>query len=184
MQVNLKQIAQSGATVNQKPLWDGTNWIPGLQDNLAAVTAPTVNDDSGAGYEIGSRWYDTALDEVYECLDASVGAAVWVQATEAVPVASNKSMVVLVAAVNYALATNTTLAATPARDGYVAVAVNGQLQTVGDAVRTADCYFSADAGLTARAIADIAVGDELYWNAVIAAFPLAITDLIDLFYNS
>jgi len=42
-----------------------------------ATTAPTVNDDSGDGYGIGSIWVDTTNKNAYICVDASVGAAVW-----------------------------------------------------------------------------------------------------------
>lgn len=45
--------------------------------NLAATAAPTVNDDSGDGYEVGSLWFDTTNDKVYGCTDSSSGAAVW-----------------------------------------------------------------------------------------------------------
>lgn len=48
-------------------------------NNFAATGAPTVNDDSGDGYSIGSQWYDGSNDNMYHCLDATVGAAVWVQ---------------------------------------------------------------------------------------------------------
>ena len=44
-----------------------------------AVTAPTVNDDSGDGYAVGDRWIDTVGLNTYTLVDASVGAAVWVQ---------------------------------------------------------------------------------------------------------
>lgn len=46
-----------------------------------ATTAPGVGDDSGDGYSIGSRWIDTTADEAYVCLDATLGAAVWVKTT-------------------------------------------------------------------------------------------------------
>lgn len=51
----------------------------GLQNNLVATAAPTVTDDSNAGYAVGSRWVDVTNDNTYTCVDASVGAAVWVQ---------------------------------------------------------------------------------------------------------
>jgi len=51
--------------------------VSGIQDNLNATVAPTVNDDSSAGYAVGSKWIDTTADEAYVCLDASAGAAVW-----------------------------------------------------------------------------------------------------------
>lgn len=48
-------------------------------DKLDATSAPTVNDDSGDGYSVNSHWIDVSNDEVYICVDASVGAAVWKQ---------------------------------------------------------------------------------------------------------
>lgn len=42
-----------------------------------ATTAPTVNEDSGDGYAVGSVWIDTTNGKAYTCLDATVGAAVW-----------------------------------------------------------------------------------------------------------
>jgi len=42
-----------------------------------ATTAPTVNDDSGDGYVVGSTWIDTTNDNHYVLLDATVAAAVW-----------------------------------------------------------------------------------------------------------
>lgn len=52
-----------------------------VQDNLTATTDPTVNDDSDDGYSAGSRWLNTVSDEFFLCLDATVGAANWQQAT-------------------------------------------------------------------------------------------------------
>lgn len=51
--------------------------------NLAATTAPTVNEDSGDGYEVGSLWVDTTNDKTYLCTDASSGAAVWKETSNA-----------------------------------------------------------------------------------------------------
>lgn len=50
-------------------------------DKLNGTTAPTVNEDSGDGYAIGSRWYDTTNDKEYVALDVTVGAAVWKETT-------------------------------------------------------------------------------------------------------
>lgn len=64
---------------------DGDEWwaLSGnnILNNLSATVAPTVNDDADDGYAVGSKWYDTTNDEAYTCLDATVGAAVWVQTT-------------------------------------------------------------------------------------------------------
>ena len=48
-----------------------------ILNNYTATTNPTVNDDSSDGYTVGSRWVNTSTDTLYECLDASAGAAIW-----------------------------------------------------------------------------------------------------------
>lgn len=50
-----------------------------VQDNTSGSGAPTASDDSTEGYSVRSLWFDTATSptEVYICLDASVGLAVW-----------------------------------------------------------------------------------------------------------
>jgi hypothetical protein len=52
-----------------------------IKVKLDATTAPTVTDDSDAGYGVQSRWTNVTLDKEYVCLDASVGAAVWTEIT-------------------------------------------------------------------------------------------------------
>jgi len=39
---------------------------------------PTVNDDSTAGFDVGTIWINTATDDVFIAADVSVGAAIWV----------------------------------------------------------------------------------------------------------
>ncbi len=46
-------------------------------NNTTATSAPTVNDDSGDGYAVGSRWFWPARGRAWVCLSATVGAAVW-----------------------------------------------------------------------------------------------------------
>lgn len=50
-------------------------------DNLSATVDPTVNDDSDDGYAPRSRWYNTVSGDLFLCVDATVGAAVWVLAS-------------------------------------------------------------------------------------------------------
>lgn len=50
--------------------------------NLTATSAPTIGDDSGDGYAVGSRWINVSADKEYVCLDATVGAAVWTETTQ------------------------------------------------------------------------------------------------------
>jgi len=65
--------------------WDGAAWVTAYaayhQNNFTAVADPGVNDDSSAGYSIGSKWLNTVTTEVFLCLDANVGAAHWESAT-------------------------------------------------------------------------------------------------------
>ena len=78
--------------------------------------------------------------------------------------------------------TGVILANTPALDSYVQVFLNGLKYTVGDAVKTENCYFSDDGGTTALAIANISAGSELIWNGAISGFDLVISDVIELDY--
>lgn len=47
-------------------------------NNFTATVNPTVNDDAGDGYSAGSTWYNTVGADLFMCVDATVGAAVWV----------------------------------------------------------------------------------------------------------
>lgn len=51
------------------------------KNNYTATAAPTVNDDTDLGYAEGSYWYDVTNDEAYVCLDATDGAAIWLNTT-------------------------------------------------------------------------------------------------------
>lgn len=42
-----------------------------------AAAAPTVNEDSGDGYQVGDLWQDTSGNATYQLDDATVGAADW-----------------------------------------------------------------------------------------------------------
>lgn len=69
-----------------------------LLNNLAATTAPTVNEDSADGYAVGSVWIDTTNDKGYQCVDSSVGAAVWKPMTFAAASSIANSMLANMAA--------------------------------------------------------------------------------------
>lgn len=45
--------------------------------NLSATADPTINEDSGDGYQVGSMWVNVTNDSTFFCVDATVGAAVW-----------------------------------------------------------------------------------------------------------
>ena len=54
---------------------DGTS-LPGHKENVA-TTNPLATSDSASGYSVGSRWLNTATGVIWDCFDASVGAADW-----------------------------------------------------------------------------------------------------------
>lgn len=83
---------------------------------------------------------------------------------------------------NYS-ATGITLDYTPFSDSAVDILVNGVGVSEGNGVRTSDAYFSNDGGATAKLIANIEAGDELYWNGDIAGFDLTADDVIDIIYE-
>lgn len=55
------------------------------KNNYAATANPTVNDDSGDGYAVGSTWFDTTSGDRFQCTNATVGAAVWVEVSALAP---------------------------------------------------------------------------------------------------
>lgn len=78
--------ARLAAAANGAALITASGESTGLKwrlNNDGASAAPTVNDDAGDGYSIGSRWLDTTNDKEYVCLDATTTAAVWVETTGA-----------------------------------------------------------------------------------------------------
>ena len=52
-----------------------------LTNNYAGVGPPLLTDDSSLGYEPGSVWMDILGQEGYRCVNASIGAALWVEST-------------------------------------------------------------------------------------------------------
>ncbi len=59
----------------------GLSDVQNILSNFAGTVAPAVTDDSGAGYSVGSKWVDTVADEAYQCVDSTIGAAVWKNAS-------------------------------------------------------------------------------------------------------
>lgn len=102
----------------------------------------------------------------------------------AFPTLANKDMAASTTTTDGQVASATAITYTPASGSYVEVTVSkGYRASLGDGVKTKDCYFSADSGATAKAIASITAGDLLYWNGSIAGAQLASgTDTIDLDY--
>lgn len=49
--------------------------------NYDSAIAPTVNDDSTKGFEVGSEWCDSIGKKAYCCVDSTPGAAIWKETT-------------------------------------------------------------------------------------------------------
>ncbi len=74
------------------------------KNKFDATTAPTVNNDVTEGYSPGSQWADVTNDEFYICVDATEGAAVWVEITQARGIAGKITWVTTVAELEAAIA--------------------------------------------------------------------------------
>ena len=70
---NPVKVARANASLNTI---DGIKYIA-LNDLNLQTTNPGVNDDSSSGNYVGRIWKNTISNAYYECLDDTVGAAVW-----------------------------------------------------------------------------------------------------------
>ncbi|CAO1663521.1 Sulfatase-modifying factor enzyme domain-containing protein [Halomonas sp. NYA30] len=70
------KVAQHVAKADPHPQYERR-----VKNNLTATAAPAVTDDANAGYEPRSIWFNTAQQEVYRCIGADIGAAVWAKTT-------------------------------------------------------------------------------------------------------
>jgi hypothetical protein len=104
--------------------------------------------------------------------------------TAAQPAKGNKSMTALVTTTDNDQATATAVAAAPATDSWVGLAVNGVLEEVGDGTKAGvAAYISGDSGTNARAWNDVVATDTIHWNGSVAGYELAATDVLDLIFN-
>ena len=79
--------------------------------------------------------------------------------------------------------TGMTITYTPFGDGAITATINGFQAAVGDGAKDQEFYFSGDGGTTARAIADIAAGDTLYYMGSVAGYELEADDELTLLYQ-
>jgi hypothetical protein len=178
-------VGQTTASQNGPWVWNGA---------AVAMTRPTdfdVSTESISGSTIHIQ-EGTSADVLYKLTTnapitlgtTSLTWALVVPASgSATPTRSNKFMAAVATVADGDVACNTALASSPTNGGFIRVFVNADNPEVGDGVKTKACYFSGDAGVTARAWSAIVTGDKLYWNGSIAGYQLATTDLVSFDYS-
>lgn len=75
---NLSDVADAATARTNLGITSGTTL-----NKYDATAAPTVTDDSSAGYSVGSEWIDVTNDAAYRCVDATTGSAIWTLVTPA-----------------------------------------------------------------------------------------------------
>lgn len=114
----------------------------------------------------------------------AITVAAFLTFTGANPATVNKFMVAAVTVADGDVACATGVASSPATSSFVGVTINGDKPEIGNGVKTKDCYFSADLGVTAKAFGAVVSGDKLYWNGSIAGYQLAVTDRVTFEFNA
>lgn len=86
---------------------------------------------------------------------------------------------------DFQLACSIAVGRVPSPESYVGVRINGvDVPDIGDGTLVGvSCYFSNDAGASARAWVDVTLGDTLHWNGSVAGYELATSDVIDFVYE-
>jgi len=79
--------------------------------------------------------------------------------------------------------TGITLDYAPWADSTVQVYINGVAVTESYGDKTGDVYFSADGGVTANSLSQLAAGDTMYWNSDNAGYEIGNGDMFDLVYE-
>jgi len=147
------------------------------------VPTGTWNQFTGLGQVTAGDGLDKSGNTIFIKPDGTSTAVSGTGLKAAVPVASNKSMTASATLNDNDEGCGTAMAATPGGDGMVYVMINGIQAKLAGVDKVGDCYFSADAGVNAKAIAAIALGDKLYWNGSVAGFQLDSSDKVDYNYN-
>jgi hypothetical protein len=137
------------------------------QVNSADLTLSQTNQGTFTGTTV-----ESALEQLYV-----------IQGQKAVQTTLDKDLTPTGTTSGNEFSTGLAITNTPTDGCYVRVDVNGSGQSVGNGVKTKDCYFSADGGTTAKAIGSIVATDVLYWNGTIAGFQLDTTDTLALYYE-
>jgi hypothetical protein len=69
----------NGTTLDRVPIT--ADLTAKKNEEISSASDPTVNDDSGDGYNVGQLWVNTTSDEAFVLVDNTLGAAVWTSIT-------------------------------------------------------------------------------------------------------
>lgn len=163
-------IIQEGSTELNDP--DTARLIPIQSVSTAAGSVATDAIDVSYNASTSTNLSATTVQEALEIINNRVESLNYSF--------NNEDMVALSGTSGIYLATNTTITDVPFTR--VRVTINGLKVTVGDGVKTTDCFFSDDSGSTAKTYSNVAQLDELYWNGDVADYQLGIQDAIDFIY--
>ena len=113
----------------------GTRQYPYLK-----TAPPTVNDDSSAGYLVGDTWLDETNDKIYQAIDVSIGAAVWLElggGGDIVPSSGemiNGKLSVSLSTSDLVIAVKTLAGADPSASDPVYININGTVRSITSAL--------------------------------------------------
>jgi len=164
------------------PATGAAEWIEGGGGGGAHVASvdPTVNDDDTLGFDSGDFWVNDVSAKVFVCLDASTGAADWRKVGSSLS-DLNRYMPASVTTADEDEACATAVLGSP--EGSVRVSVNGNEVPVGDGTKDEFCYFSDDAGTTAKVLSAIVTGDKLFWMGSKTNYELDAFDRVSFLYQ-
>ncbi|GAB3735004.1 hypothetical protein [Spirosoma lituiforme] len=173
---------QTTASANGIYIVNASSWVRSTDfDGSTEVTSQAIISVESGTTNANTTWRLTGTGP-FTVNTSNLAFQLFSSAYYATPTISNKNMVASVTAADNDIACATGMAATPAQSSYVYVEVNGIAAAVGNAVKTADCYFSGDSGSTARALNAVVSGDKLYWVGSVAGHQLDANDRITFDY--
>jgi hypothetical protein len=152
-----------------------------LRDAIIAIQAELGTQPSGTYSTVRARL--DALRNDLETLRALVEAGGGGTGSGGAPSPDDKDQIPLATGPGDGYSTGLALTNDPFGQSYVSVFINGLMTTVGNGSKALNCYFSADGGTTAKPIASLTAGDELYWNGATAGFDLDASDRVDFDYD-
>lgn len=94
------------------------------------ITAPTVNDDTLDGYLVGDIWLDTTNDRIYQAIDVTAAAAIWIETFQLNNPQNRYHLSVTVSANNLTVALKTMADTDPSATEPIYIQIGGTIRKV------------------------------------------------------